>query len=173
MDASLQSVALGARMTISVTGGTALAERFMDLPRAMERKIARAALSEGGAPMFAAIQTRIPRKTGLLARATKLRFGKHDRPGRFAILISAWTTAGTFAKARVRSNRAAEASTVLERHAKSDAYSVFYGLFVEKGHGGPHPAKAHPFAGPGFDATVDSAAEAIEEKLFEGIDQAL
>jgi hypothetical protein len=160
-------------MTVTVTGGTAIADRFLDLPKAMERKIARAALREGGGPMLAAIQARIPRKTGLLARSTRLRYGKHDRPGRFAILISAWATAGAFAKARAKSGRAAEASAVLARHAKSDAYSVFYGLFVERGHGGPYPAKAHPFAGPGFDATVDSAADAIEEKLFEGIDEAL
>ena len=44
-----------------------------------------------------------------------------------------------------------------------------YWWYVEKGHGGPHPAPPHPY----FDAIVDDcrdeALEAVEQKLLEGL----
>jgi hypothetical protein len=43
---------------------------------------------------------------------------------------------------------------------------------VEKGHGGPHPAPKHEFAGPGFDATVDQVATEAERLLWENVEQA-
>ena len=168
---SLQALALGSRMTIEVVLAHELGERFLELPKAMERTIARKALREGVQPMLPAIKAGIHSRTGLLARSTRIRLGRKDRPDRYAVIISAWTTAGTFAKARVRSGRPAAAASVLARHAKSNAYSVFYGLFVERGHGGPRAAPPHPFAGPGFDMTADRVGEDVETKIGDAVEK--
>ena len=172
MSPSIQAVALGARITLAVDGGDELAAELSALPKRVQRGIAIRALQAGAEPMLAAVKAGIHSRTGLLAAKTRARPGKGDRPGRFSVLISSVATAGAFAKARLKSGRAAEAAAVLSRHAKSDKYRVFYGYFVEGGHGGPRPAPPHPFAGPGFDATVEVSADIAEKALVAGIEAA-
>lgn len=41
---------------------------------------------------------------------------------------------------------------------------------VEFGHGGPHPAPAHPFVRPAFDAAADESYEKIKEQLRKALD---
>ena len=52
--------------------------------------------------------------------------------------------------------------TVGVHKGKSGAH---YGTPVEFGHGGPHPAPAHPFVRPAFDTESDAAYEAMKAVL--------
>ena len=45
-----------------------------------------------------------------------------------------------------------------------------YAYPVEFGHGGPHPAPAHPFVRPAFDARADEAYDTIREGLRKALD---
>ena len=42
---------------------------------------------------------------------------------------------------------------------------TYYPAYVEYGHAGPHPAPAHPFVRPAFDARADEAFDTIREGL--------
>ena len=42
---------------------------------------------------------------------------------------------------------------------------VKYAMFVEFGHGGPHPAPAHPFIRPAYDQKKDAAYQEIRNAL--------
>ena len=52
--------------------------------------------------------------------------------------------------------------TIGVHHSKMGAY---YAVPVEFGHGGPHPAPAHPFVRPAFDTESDEAYEAMKAVL--------
>lgn len=47
----------------------------------------------------------------------------------------------------------------------------YYATMVEYGHGGPHPAGAHPFLTPAFDAEVENAYGIIKQELATAIDK--
>ena len=46
-----------------------------------------------------------------------------------------------------------------------------YGVPVEFGHGGPHPAPPHPFVRPAFDARAEEAYELLKEQLRAALDK--
>ena len=46
-----------------------------------------------------------------------------------------------------------------------------YGVPVEFGHGGPHPAPPHPFVRPAFDVRADEAYELLKEQLRNALDK--
>ena len=46
-----------------------------------------------------------------------------------------------------------------------------YGVPVEFGHGGPHPAPPHPFVRPAFDAKADETYELIKQQLRDTLDK--
>lgn len=50
---------------------------------------------------------------------------------------------------------------------------IFYALFVERGHGGPHPAPAHPFFRPAFDAKEQEARDKVLETLNDALKGAM
>ena len=45
----------------------------------------------------------------------------------------------------------------------------YYPAYVEFGHGGPHPAPAHPFVRPAVDAKGNEALDNIKEKLRQAL----
>ena len=55
-------------------------------------------------------------------------------------------------------------------HRKDWDDEDYYPAFVEHGHGGPHPAPAHPYIRPAYDATEDEAYEIIRKGLKDAID---
>lgn len=57
--------------------------------------------------------------------------------------------------------------TVGIHHADGAAY----GVPVEFGHGGPHPAPPHPFIRPAFDARSDEAYELLKQQLRDALDK--
>jgi len=157
-----------------------------NLPKAVAKRIAKAALKEGSKPILAAIKSYIHSRTGLLAGGLKVRVARGDRAGRVAVLIQSWPTREKFAASR-------PGRKVAGGDAK-DRYRVYYGTFVELGHkvrgaagetvgytGRVYKRKgvvggrvdAHPFIAPGFDETADAAGEIIEQRLGEGIDKEL
>lgn len=156
--------------TITVTGEQELAIDLLGIERSLARGIIRGALKAGGEPMLAAIRSRIRSRTGLLSSSVRVRAGKGDRPGRTSVIISAWATAGSFAKHREQAGRSGVAAKVRESYQgrMRSRYDLYYGYFVEMGHKG---APAHSFARAGFDATVDQSADLIEQALAEGIEK--
>ena len=47
---------------------------------------------------------------------------------------------------------------------------TYYPAYVEHGHAGPHPAPAHPFVRPAFDARADEAYDTIREGLRKALE---
>lgn len=45
----------------------------------------------------------------------------------------------------------------------------YYPAYVEYGHGGPHPAPAHPYLRPAFDSKIEESVELTKEILLEKI----
>jgi len=142
-------------------GGVILA--LQNLPKAASRSVVIPALMAGGQPIVTAAKGNIHNVSGLLAGGLKLRVGKNNRPGRLAVLMQSWTTRQTFAtKGRRRK--------VAEGRGR-DRYKVYYGPPLEYGRedrAGRIVGK-HPWAGPAFDATGESAATDIEVRIGDGI----
>lgn len=44
-------------------------------------------------------------------------------------------------------------------------YNANKAIWLEYGHGGPHPAPAHPFVRPAFDQSQDAAANAMQAQV--------
>jgi HK97 gp10 family phage protein len=51
--------------------------------------------------------------------------------------------------------------------------AIYYALWVERGHGGPHPAPAHPFFRPAYDAKEQEAIDKIVEIQNEALKGAM
>ena len=120
--------------------------------------------------MLAAMKSRIHDVSGQLRRGLRLRVGRRDRPGRYGVLISSWTTREKFAATR----SSGVAARVRGLGEARDRYRVYYGPMVEFGHrqrgGGRTPE--HPFMRPAFDALEASAAELIEQQLVGALNEA-
>ena len=159
--------------TITLAGLDELAEQFAGMERAIAKGVARDALREGGAPMLAAMKARVSVRTGLLAGSLRMRAGSGDRAGRTSVIISASATATRAAEAFREAGHRKMAGYALR--SRVERYNVYYGMMVEYGHAAPYDAGGekvageHPFARPSFDEHVDTSADLIEEKLFEGI----
>ncbi len=52
-------------------------------------------------------------------------------------------------------------------HRKDWSEEDYYPAYVEYGHGGPHPAPAHPYVRPAFDARQDEAYGIIRSGLLD------
>ena len=53
----------------------------------------------------------------------------------------------------------------------SKANGEYYPAYVEFGHGGPHPAGAHPYLRPAYDAKQDEAYSLIRQSIKQAIDK--
>ena len=65
----------------------------------------------------------------------------------------------------IRWNRAGRTITIGIHRKDMPQDKVFYPKYVEYGHGGKHPAKAHPFIRPAFDLWGDFAAQLVMKEL--------
>lgn len=80
--------------------------------------------------------------------------------------------------APVRTGELKNALRIGRRKKTRDQYAVEVGTFypdaahthlVERGHGGPKPAPAHPFLEPAVESTEDAVIDAIMEELMKGL----
>lgn len=80
--------------------------------------------------------------------------------------------------APVRTGELKSALRVGRRKKTRDQYAVEVGTFypdaahthlVERGHGGPKPAPAHPFLEPAVERTEEAVIDAIMEELMNGL----
>jgi len=80
--------------------------------------------------------------------------------------------------APVRTGELKGALKIGRRKKTRDRYAVEVGTFypeaahahlVERGHGGPKPAPAHPFLEPAVESTEDAVVDAIMEELMRGL----
>ena len=53
----------------------------------------------------------------------------------------------------------------------SDKGGEYYPAYVEYGHGGPHPADAHPFIRPAYDLKKDDAWAAVKQATIDQMEQ--
>ena len=157
-------------ITYQIEDGASLAMALEGLPKAVARGAALAALKLAGAPVLAAVKAGIHSDTGLLTAGTRVRPARGDRAGRVAILISSWARRDRVDAMKPRLHVAAGRG--------QDRYQVYYGRFVEFGHRIGRGSNSEqivgekPFMRPGFDASEEAAATALEDALDEGIDQA-
>lgn len=136
------------------TGGLALMgfdDLLVDVANMAERlgdvKTLQAIASKGAEPIFEEIKNKTPRLSGRTLEAEKTNDIKPVR-GRGRVFM------GPTRKAMgVGSD-------------KND----YYPIFVEYGHGGPYPAKEHPWLRPAFDAKADEAYEIVREELGKELD---
>lgn len=56
-------------------------------------------------------------------------------------------------------------------HRRDWSGEDYYPAWVEYGHGGPHPAPAHPYIRPAFDARADEAYETLRRLIAQAIQQ--
>lgn len=157
-------------VTCQITDGSSLAAALEALPRAVSHGVARSALKDASSPVLTAVRAGIRSETGLLLSGTNIRNARGDRAGRVAVLISSVASREKMAAMKPRLHVAAGRG--------EDRYRIYYGRFVEFGHRigrGPDADKLvgqRPFMRPGFDASAEAAATAMEEALGEGIDRA-
>ncbi|NLV85438.1 MAG: HK97 gp10 family phage protein [Spirochaetales bacterium] len=67
-----------------------------------------------------------------------------------------------------KGSRRRGARVTIGAHTESGAA---YGVPVEFGHGGPHPAPPHPFVRPAFDARAEESYELLKQRLRTALDQ--
>ncbi len=161
-----------ASQVLQLQGSDAAIDKLLALDTNQQKATIRDAMKYGSDPMLASIQRRAPRRSGLLSHSLKISVCRGDRPGRFAVRITASSTREQFALSRLASGRVGHAQRVAALGGRKDKYKVYYALMVEAGHkargGGRVPP--HPFAKPGFDATVDQTATEIMDRLVNNIE---
>lgn len=176
---------------VEVQARDGLSDYFDQLDKATQRQAGRDALHAGADPMVSAVKGGIHNVTGLLQSGVAARPGKGDRPGIVSLLIKSVSTANIWLHGSARKFyidkktgkkiyvKGFDSLTAKERariEAKymdkiNSPYLVYYARMVEEGHaapyhrGGPKVVQGYPFEAPGFDATVETAADAIEDKL--------
>lgn len=133
---------------ISLLGDKALQRKLQRLPYAMQKKIVRPSLREAARPMLATAKAIVPVETGRLKKSLKLRAMKVHRRDQFGVVV--------FTGKRE------------ELGIPADDKS-YYPMSVEYGHGGPHPAPAHPFLRPAFDANKEGAKAIIAREIGQRI----
>jgi hypothetical protein len=159
-------------MTLNPIDGELYADALAALPGSLARNLVRGVLREALAPMVPAMKANIHRRTGLLAAGLRLRNGRGDRPGRTSVYISSVTTRQRFASGNRRRKRKVAAGRARDR------YRVYYGPMVEVGHaivaGGKEVGRVppYPWMRPAFDALVEQAAQVIETRLGDRLEEA-
>ena len=99
-----------------------------------------AALTAAAAPIYERMLQLAPVKTGRLKAAIKIDKPKAGTQGRMVSI------------------------GVSQKDFGGDPKD-FYPAFVEYGHGGPHPAGAHPYIRPAYEAGKDEAYQILKDKL--------
>ncbi len=125
-------------MPLKASGFRALSDELARLSNGLSREAMERALSSGAQPVLDRMIQNAPVKSGKLKEA--LRVGPLKR----------WHGGQYYIRVGIVNGRDAP-------HAH----------LVEDGHGGPHPAPAHPFVRPAFDATKDEAFSNVKESLSE------
>jgi HK97 gp10 family phage protein len=177
-------------VSLQVQGTQQLADDFGMLERKDGKVYARKAMKLGAVPIMAAAAASAvyEDRTGLLRMSARAVPGKGDREGRTSILIRWTATVGAFIQhlkeKGFSEKKLADVQRLLIYKYLGNIgarYDVFYARMVEFGHQasgwyanipGAQFVKAHPFARPAFDATVDTAADIIEESLAAQIESA-
>lgn len=170
--------------SFTVMGLEDLRANFDTLDKDMQRKFARKALRAGVAPIKAAILAELAphRKSGLLEESLAVNAGRGDRPGNTSMLIRYVTTVGEFLERGVSGEKErSRLQGLLATKYKSNPdsrYLAYYARFLEFGHKPSgmfshmtEDVPAYPVSRSGFDASVDTAADIIEDVLASQVTQ--
>lgn len=155
-------------------GGTGdIRRRLMVVHSALQKTILKKATAAAGRIVRDSVREHAPTRAVVAGNIVDLRLLKRSitvkvktyRGGDSAVAIIGPRT-GMKAQIGVVSRGPNKGKPIMEDPSK-------IGHLVEFGHGGPHPAPAHPFVRTGFEATKDAAAEAMRSTIEAGISQAL
>ena len=133
---------------ISLLGDKELQRKLQRLPYALQKKIVRPSLRAAARPMLATAKATCPEDEGKLKKALKLHAMKSRRRDQFGIVVDT----GTREKLGIPADE-----------------TSYYPMSVEFGHGGPHPAPAHPFLRPAFDTNKERAKRIIAREIGQRI----
>lgn len=128
---------------IETAGFIELADDLMKMAAGLSDTAINAALRAGAEPVLDQAKANVNSRSGNLARSLTIGSVKTRKGGGKYITIGA--------------------------HKGSPA-QVYAGP-VEFGHGGPHPAGAHPYLRPAYDAKQDEAYSLIRQSLKQAIDK--
>jgi HK97 gp10 family phage protein len=125
-------------MALLVTGSDGLVNDLDAIIEALSPESIKRALEAGAEPVARQAKANAKGKIAAAIRAGKIKTGKG---GRKSISIGV--------------------------HRDDWTEEEYYPPYVEFGHGGPHPAGAHPYLRPAFDATKDEAYSRVRDTLKE------
>lgn len=165
--------------TIGIIGLPQALHAFDEFPRAIRNKHLRNGLAAGGGIIRDAAVAIVRRESGLLAKSLGVKVPNIAASERSGKPISAVIGArrrfvgpaviiGGKAKllsVRKATKRVLSGGTVMVR--KPSRYSHL----VEKGHGGPRPAMAHPFLDPAARSAGNAAGQKVMQKLLQGVQE--
>jgi HK97 gp10 family phage protein len=131
--------------SLELLGAKQLKNLLGELPKRTAKRGLRQAVNAGANPILKAAKAAAPEESGLLEKSLKKKIKSYPETV-VAIIGSDRSVVGEFGgKKRVPAN---------------------YIALVEQGHGGPHPAPAHPFLGPAYEAEAGAAKEITGDKLL-------
>jgi hypothetical protein len=139
---------MGNGFDVTFIGDQNVARAFKRLQGPEARKLFSKSALKALKPVLSAARAMAPKLTGKLAATMSIRMRKNTKD-----LVSAWVTTGTRQKLGI---------------AADDPY--YYPMAVEAGHGGPHPAPAHPFLRPAAAAAEGACLAAFKSELAQGIE---
>ncbi|MBE3118843.1 MAG: HK97 gp10 family phage protein [Candidatus Atribacteria bacterium] len=120
--------------------------------------IMKAAEEKAVAPIVADAQRRCPQRSGVMAES-------------IGAIQRTYRGSGTVITVIGPQSGFEEASAIEYLGRPHDPTKI--GHLVEYGHGGPHPARPHPFLRPAIDANVDAASAILVRELTTRIERAV
>ena len=181
--------------SINLIGDTELMRALTDLGSKVERKVVQKAVTAGAKILVPVARqntvaggSRPSKRYGNLGRSIGMRRAKKRDVGSFLIVVGpryqrrVVREIGSLRskKTRMKVASAKESKAILGAMKGADGKTAKvagiqvvnpgkYAWLVEFGHGGKHPAPAHPFMRPAFESTKGRIEQTIKAKMWSGI----
>jgi HK97 gp10 family phage protein len=165
-----------------------LIDLLQRLPKAMEGRIVRRGLYAGAIVLRKLAREKAPvRKfpdgtlSGALKRSIVAKSSIPDGPpgdkrlkARVSVAKNVFRRAASGGRIKIL-DKARKNGSVRNLQSEGDSFIVprNYAHLVEFGHGGPHPAPAHPFMRPAFDEGKAAAIQAVADKIRLDVEEEL
>jgi HK97 gp10 family phage protein len=156
--------------TLTLVGDKRLLRKFDRLDRSVQRRLAAKHLSRGASPILKALRAAAPRQSGATSKSIRMRRPKPKRKGTRLFVIGPVLKEFFFRRTKTgkRVGTSAKKAATLATAEKRNPGK--YSHLVERGHGGPHPAPAHAWAGPTFKRVASGVHQRIAAGLARDIE---
>ena len=156
-----------ARVVFRLDGDADLFRKFDALPRKLQGKVLRPALRAGAKVILAGVLVSVPRRTGRLARAIKIKSAKRTRKGTVGVNVQVGEgdfIGKTFYGGFVQFGHGIGKRVAGTKHRKGAVAGM-----VAAGSDTRERVRARPFMTIGFKARKERAKTIIMDKLRQGI----